>query len=40
MRAPRTEAASGVMTALAWATCLAVSWITMQTVDLAFAVLK
>lgn len=40
MRRPRTEPTSGAMTAFAWAVCLAVSWLTMQTVDLAFAVLK
>ncbi len=40
MKARRNEASSGAMTALAWTACLAVSWITIQTVDLAFAVLK
>lgn len=40
MSRPRAEPTSGAMTALAWVVCLAVSWLTMQTVDLAFRVLQ
>lgn len=35
----RRQAESPVMTAKGWAVCLFVSWLAMQTVELAFAVL-
>jgi len=40
MSARRNEAASGLMTLWGWIICAAVSWLTIQTVDLAFQVLR
>lgn len=40
MSAPRIKANSDAMTALAWAACITVSWLTIQTVGLAFEALK
>lgn len=40
MSARRTEATSGLMTLWGWIICIAVSWLTIQTVDLAFQVLR
>jgi len=39
MSAPRSEPASR-MTLIGWGTCLAVSWLTIQTVSLAVQVLQ
>jgi hypothetical protein len=36
----RREAASTAATAWAWAVCIGTSWLAIQTVELAFAVLK
>lgn len=36
----RSDPSSPAMTAWAWIACLGTSWLAIQTVDLAFAVLK